>query len=178
MPADQPRPSAHRLARSAHGAGDPSQLSFDQSRCRGAPGRGALPLPPGRGGEAGSGADIDDTEGEDAAVMLAHRDILAGAEDMIAEAMDRLVVLLADAEGEGPAVAAPPLELPDLIALALPEAVHGADLGIAGIGVAIEPAVLVERQDEGIAMARAAIGKIMAAREFEANAHIGHGFLP
>src|SRR5260221_11383814 len=79
------------------------------------------PSADGRRGEAGYRPQLDDAEGQYPAVGLAHRNILAGTKDVVGETRDCLVVRGPDAVGERPAIGADLHQLPNLVALALPE---------------------------------------------------------
>jgi hypothetical protein len=128
----------------------------------------------GRGSEAGRPTDIDNTEGHYLAVVLAHRKILALPKDMVAEAVDRLIVLRSDAERKDLGVATLVLELPNLIALALPKAMHRAYRWIVVERGTIKATVFRKRQREGVAMACAALGKFVAACKFQTDSHRCH----
>ena len=93
---------------------------------------------------------------------LAHAEVFAFAEDVIGEPVNRLVVGLAGDVGERPLAAAGADERPGLVALALPEAMDGADLRGLLPGRPVELAFLRQRKDELVAVTRAAIGDTLA----------------
>src|SRR5258708_27155961 len=114
------------------------------------------PSADGRRGETGHRAQLDDAEGQHPAVGLAHRNIFAGTKDVLGETRNRLVVHGPDAVGERPAIGADPHQLPNLVAFALPETMHGADFGNALEGGEVEAPLVIVRQGEDIDVARAA----------------------
>src|SRR5260370_2121770 len=61
-------------------------------------------------------------------------------------------------------------QFPHQVVVALPEAMDGADFRRLLPGRAVDPAALVERHDDLIAMPRAAVGKFPAARQLEPHA--------
>lgn len=114
--------------------------------------------------------DRDDAKNVLRAMRLAHGEVLAGAEDMVGEVRNGLVVFPAGTVGEGPAMLAGAHDLAYGIAFAIPESVQRAKLGRLVLGGLVEPSRRIERQDENIAVPRAPFRIIMAAGEFQAHA--------
>src|SRR5512134_3910933 len=113
------------------------------------------------------GRDGNDLEWPRHAVMLGDRDILADGEAVIGEAVDRLIVLFADLIGESPLLAAAVDQQSLLVDVIGYEAPHVAEQPHRGPGPGVQMAVLVQRRNQLIAVARIAVGRVLGTRQFE-----------
>src|SRR5436190_13325690 len=108
----------------------------------------------------------NDPERPGDAVMFCHRHVLADLEGVLVQAKDRLVVLVAHAIGENPAVAMM-LQPAVLVFGMLPEPAHRAGALHLGPFAGVEPAVDVKRRLEFVAAGPVAVGKLWRARQLE-----------
>ncbi len=104
-------------------------------------------------------------------ILVADRDIGAYGE-LIALEMQRFLVLRIGRAGvmEGPPAALLALEMTDFILLSVPESDNSAKVAIRLPGLKIDPRLRIERENEDIAVSRAAFGMAFFARQFEADA--------